>query len=184
MVFLELLEVCIFLDCLLLKVLCLIETWANFYWGGRRVSQGWQKHFSFGQAKYSAGYMHLCRGCEAADICKKFWCQSSRLGTKHALIRGLAWEILALGSLRVHLLAIHISAQINWVCSQMSIKAHQCTGFMLSSLNCFLLICSLHLTNYVFNVFFTLVSLIAGACLSWSLPSITEQQVCPHRLPQ
>jgi len=24
----------------------------------------------------------------------------------------------------------------------------------------------------------------AGACLSWSLPSITEQQVCLHRLPQ
>jgi len=24
--------------------------------------------------------------------------------------------------------------------------------------------------------------LAADACLSWSLPSITEQQVCPHRL--
>jgi len=26
--------------------------------------------------------------------------------------------------------------------------------------------------------------LAAGACLSWRLPSIQEQQVCPHRLPQ
>jgi len=36
--------------------------------GRRRVSQGWQKHFCFGQAKYSAGIMHLCRYCEAADF--------------------------------------------------------------------------------------------------------------------
>ena len=70
-VFLELLDVCIFLHCLLLKVLYLIETWVNFCWGRRRESQGWQKHFSFGQAKYSAGIMHLCRGCEAVDyLCK------------------------------------------------------------------------------------------------------------------
>ena len=75
--------------CLLLKVLCLIETWVNFCWGRRRESQGWQKHFSFGQAKYSAGIMHLCRGYEAADyLCKalKFfdvilvcWIQSTHL---------------------------------------------------------------------------------------------------------
>ena len=31
------------------------------------MSQGWQKHFSFDQTKYSAGIMHLCRSCEAAD---------------------------------------------------------------------------------------------------------------------
>jgi len=30
------------------KVLCLFEAWGC--WGRRRVSQGWQKHFSFGQA--------------------------------------------------------------------------------------------------------------------------------------
>jgi len=30
---------------LLLKVLHLIETWANVCWGRRRVSQGWQKQF-------------------------------------------------------------------------------------------------------------------------------------------
>jgi len=29
---------------------CLIVTWTNFCWGRRKVSQEWQKHFSFGQA--------------------------------------------------------------------------------------------------------------------------------------
>jgi len=53
------------------------------------VSQGWQKHFSFGQAKYSAGNVHLCRGCKAADYpCKALkifdvnlvgWVQSTHL---------------------------------------------------------------------------------------------------------
>ena len=40
---------------------------------------------------------------------------------------------------------------------------------------------------YIFNVFYYCSChffLAADACLSWSLPSITEQQVCPHRLPQ
>jgi len=32
------------------------------------VTQGWQNHFSFGQAKYSAGNMHLCRDCKVADF--------------------------------------------------------------------------------------------------------------------
>jgi len=148
-VFLELFEVCIFLDCLLLKVLCLIETLANFCWGRRRVTQGWQKHFSFGQAKYSAGDMHLCRGCKAAYYpCKAAYypCKAQIFdvslvgwaGYKACIYKGF-WpeKFWHLGSLRVHLLAIHISAQINCVCSQMSIKAHQCTDFMLSSLNCF-----------------------------------------------
>ena len=35
--------------------------------GKEKSESGWQKHFSFGQAKYSAGVMHLCRGCEAGD---------------------------------------------------------------------------------------------------------------------
>jgi len=71
------------------RFLCLIETWVNFCWGRRRESQGWQKHFSFGQAKYSAGIMHLCRGYEAADyLCKALktfdvilvcWVQSTHL---------------------------------------------------------------------------------------------------------
>ena len=39
--------------------------------GRRRVSQGWQKHFSFDQAKYSAGIMHSCRGCKTADYPRK-----------------------------------------------------------------------------------------------------------------
>ena len=58
--------------CLLLKVLRLIETWANFCWGRRKDGQVWQKHFSFGQAKYSASVIGtyaeaakhvLVRGC-------------------------------------------------------------------------------------------------------------------------
>ena len=44
---------------------------------------------------------------------------------------------------------------------------------------------SLHLVT--FFMFFILVHvtffLAADTCLNWSLPSITEQQVCPHRLP-
>ena len=35
------------------------------------MSQGWQKHFRFGQAKYSAGIMHICGGCKAADYLHK-----------------------------------------------------------------------------------------------------------------
>ena len=48
---------------------------------------------------------------------------------------------------------------------------------------CFLLICY----PYIFNFYFYSCSchffLAADACLSWSLPYITEQQVSPHRLP-
>ena len=46
---------------------------------------------------------------------------------------------------------------------------------------------SLHSTScYIFNVFYSCSCHFfsaADACLSWSLPSITEQQVSPHRLP-
>jgi len=60
--------------------------------------------------------------------------------------------------------------------------------FMLLSLPCFYAVAdllSLHLVTL--SMFFILVHvtfLAADACLSWSLPSITERQVCPHRLPQ
>ena len=41
---------------------------------------------------------------------------------------------------------------------------------------------------YIFSGFFLFLLmspfLAADACLSWSLPSITEQQVCSHRVPQ
>ena len=78
-------------------------------------------------------------------------------------------------------------------------------GFMLSSLPCFLfflffcffffcfVFCffladlqypylSLHFLSFL--VLFVSLFSAAGACLSWSSPSITEQQVCPLRLPQ
>ena len=77
-----LLDVCIFLDPpllekdqQLLKALYLFETGdlgANFCWGRKRVSQGWQKHFSFGQAKYCAGIIHLYRCCEVINALKYF----------------------------------------------------------------------------------------------------------------
>jgi len=35
------------------------------------VSQGWQKHLSFGQAKYSLGVMQLRRHCKTADYLHK-----------------------------------------------------------------------------------------------------------------
>jgi len=40
------------------------------------------------------------------------------------------------------------------------------------------------LVFFFFQILFMSLFLAAGACLSWSLPSITEQYVCPHRLPQ
>jgi len=47
------------------------------------VSQGWQKHFSFGQAKQSAGIMHL-----SGDYSHKaFNFDDSTLCAKHALVR-------------------------------------------------------------------------------------------------
>jgi len=36
----------------------------------------------------------------------------------------------------------------------------------------------------MFYIAYMSLILAAGACLSWSLLSITETQVCPHRLPQ
>jgi len=66
------------------------------------MSQGWQKHLhvSFGQAKYTAGIMHL-HLCKAADyLCKALMVVSPLPQQRKC------WY---LGSLRVHLLAIHIS---------------------------------------------------------------------------
>ena len=59
---------------------------------------------------------------------------------------------------------------------------------MLSSLPCFFAFwrSAIHTSSYIFNVFYSCSChflLAADACLSWSLPSITEQQVSPHRLP-
>ena len=55
------------------------------------MSHGWQKRFSFGQAKYSAGIMHLCRGCKPAYYpCKalKNPKKSSILRVQRVLVRG------------------------------------------------------------------------------------------------
>ena len=42
---------------------------------------------------------------------------------------------------------------------------------------------SLHRVTFLMVFLFLFMSLFsADTCLSWSLPSITEQQVCPHRL--
>ena len=59
---------------------------------------------------------------------------------------------------------------------------------MLSSLPCFYAFCWSAITTscYIFNFFYSCSChffLAADACLSWSLPSITEQQVFPHRHP-
>ena len=59
---------------------------------------------------------------------------------------------------------------------------------MLSSLPCSYAFCwsAIPTSCYIFNVFlFLFMSLFPAAdvCMSWSLPSITEQQVSPHRLP-
>ena len=43
---------------------------------------------------------------------------------------------------------------------------------------------SLHLVTFLmFSILVHITFLAADACLSWSLPFITEQQVSPHRLP-
>jgi len=49
---------------------CLIERWTNFCWGRRRVSQEWQKHFSFGQAN-------------------RLSVKPSMLNAKHVLVKGV-----------------------------------------------------------------------------------------------
>ena len=56
---------------------------------------------------------------------------------------------------------------------------------MLSSLPFFYAFCwfAIPTSRNIFNVFYSSFFLAADTCLSWSLPSITEQQVCPHRLP-
>ena len=55
---------------------------------------------------------------------------------------------------------------------------------MLSSLPCFYAFCwSAIPTSCYILMFYILLFLAADACLSWSLPSITERQVSPHRLP-
>ena len=37
---------------------------------------------------------------------------------------------------------------------------------------------------YIFNLVYVTLFLTEGICLSWSLLSVTQQQVCPHRIPQ
>ena len=59
---------------------------------------------------------------------------------------------------------------------------------MLSSLPCFYAFCwsAIPTSCYILNVFYSCSChffLAVDGCLSWSLPSITEQQVSPHRLP-
>jgi len=51
--------------------------------------------------------------------------------------------------------------------------------------SCSLWICYPYISLH-FKCFYSICVLLlaAGGCLSWSLPSITEQQVCPHRLSQ
>jgi len=69
------------------------------------VHKGGQKHLSF---EYSAGVMHLCRGCEAAD----FLCKALKIWMEVHCMWGYAppkMKFWNLGSLRVCLLAIHIS---------------------------------------------------------------------------
>jgi len=54
------------------------------------VSQEWQKHSSFVQAKYSLGVKHLYRGCKAADYLLKvlkMLMVYSMLGVKNVLVR-------------------------------------------------------------------------------------------------
>ena len=58
--------------------------------------------------EYSAGVMHLCRGCEAAD----FLCKALKIWMEVHCMWGYAppkMKFWNLGSLRVCLLAIHIS---------------------------------------------------------------------------
>jgi len=58
-------------------------------------------------------------------------------------------------------------------------------SFVVSSLPCFYAFCWYAIPTF-FNAFYSCschLFLAADACLSWSLPSITEQQVFPHRLP-
>jgi len=66
------------------------------------VSQGWQKHFSLGQAKYSAGVMHSCGGCKAAYYLQKLLKTFDGSGLGVSPPRKF-WEF------RAHLLAIHIA---------------------------------------------------------------------------
>ena len=54
------------------------------------MSQGWQKHFSFGWAKRTSVVMHLCGGCKATDYplkpLKEF--DGCMLCVEHVLVRG------------------------------------------------------------------------------------------------
>ena len=55
------------------------------------MSQEWQKHSSFVQAKYSSGVKHLGRGCKAADYLLKVLktlMVYSMLCVKNVLVRG------------------------------------------------------------------------------------------------
>jgi len=64
-----------------------------------------------------------------------------------------------------------------WGCIQNS--------FMLSPLPCFPSLFSsvIPISHHIFSLVYATL-LATGAHLSWSLLSITERQVCPHRLPQ
>jgi len=99
---------------------------ADSCWERGRVSQVWQNYFSFGKVKYSAGIMHLCIDCKASGYLHKAQnFDGNTLHAKHTLVRSLGWN---LGSLRVHLLVIHIlvSQCTNFLftyCSQKSITA-------------------------------------------------------------
>jgi len=48
---------------------------------------------------------------------------------------------------------------------------------------CLLLICYPYISLHFFILVHMSLFFAADAWLCWSLPSITEQQVCPHRLP-
>jgi len=67
------------------------------------MSQGWQKHLSFGQAKYTAGIMHLRK---AAD----YLCKALMVVSPSPLRQRKCWYF---GSLRVHLLAVHTSVTVS-----------------------------------------------------------------------
>ena len=78
-----------------------------------KSESGWQKCFSFGQAKYSAGIMHQCGGCKADDypckVLKKIDGSTYSLHAKHTIVKVSVKKSWNLGSLRVYLLAIHLS---------------------------------------------------------------------------
>ena len=57
------------------------------------MSQGWKKYISFGQAKQSAGIVHLCVGCEAADYPHKAQNFDEVHSVKSMPLQGGLWYI-------------------------------------------------------------------------------------------